>query len=85
MLDDVLKSGPLDDGIFDEESDDDSKSVDVPTPPARAAPPAEVAASAVRRDLISAVKLRMKKGFYNTDTVLDDLSHDFARALSQRY
>jgi anti-sigma28 factor (negative regulator of flagellin synthesis) len=39
--------------------------------------------SGPRNDLISAVKKRIVSGFYNSDTVIDDLGDSFAKALNQ--
>jgi anti-sigma28 factor (negative regulator of flagellin synthesis) len=36
-----------------------------------------------RGDLIKAIKKRISSGFYNTDTVLEDLGDSFAKALNQ--
>ena len=38
--------------------------------------------STPRNDLINAVKKRITPGFYNTDTVLEDLGDSFAKALN---
>ena len=36
-----------------------------------------------RSDLLLAIRSKIKKGFYNSDAVLDDLSYGFAEALDQ--
>ncbi len=36
-----------------------------------------------RRALLKSIKSKIKSGFYNSDAVLDDLSHGFASALDQ--
>lgn len=36
-----------------------------------------------RRALLLSVKSKIKSGFYNSEAVLDDLSHGFASALDQ--
>jgi hypothetical protein len=36
-----------------------------------------------RQALLSSIKNKIKKGFYNSDSVLEDLSHGFASALDQ--
>jgi len=40
--------------------------------------------SEIRQDLVSAVKARMKAGFYNSAEVVDDLSDSFAKAFNLR-
>jgi anti-sigma28 factor (negative regulator of flagellin synthesis) len=36
-----------------------------------------------RQALLASIKSKIKKGFYNSDSVLEDLSHSFASALDQ--
>ncbi|HEX2958418.1 MAG TPA: hypothetical protein VHO70_16400 [Chitinispirillaceae bacterium] len=36
-----------------------------------------------RSALLASIKNKIKKGFYNSDSVLEDLSHGFASALDQ--
>lgn len=36
-----------------------------------------------RQALLASIKRKIKKGFYNSDSVLEDLSHGFASALDQ--
>jgi anti-sigma28 factor (negative regulator of flagellin synthesis) len=36
-----------------------------------------------RQALLASIKNKIKKGFYNSDSVLEDLSHGFASALDQ--
>ncbi len=36
-----------------------------------------------RQALLASIKSKIKKGFYNSDSVLEDLSHGFASALDQ--
>lgn len=36
-----------------------------------------------RQALLESIKNKIKKGFYNSDSVLEDLSHGFASALDQ--
>ncbi|MBD3344028.1 MAG: hypothetical protein GF401_03090 [Chitinivibrionales bacterium] len=40
--------------------------------------------STIRNDLIQSVKSRIKKGYYNSDMVVDDLSDSFAQAFNLR-
>jgi anti-sigma28 factor (negative regulator of flagellin synthesis) len=36
----------------------------------------------IRQDLVSAVKKKIRLGYYSSETVLDDLSDSFAKALN---
>ena len=36
----------------------------------------------IRRDLVDTVKKKISRGYYNSETVLDDLSNSFAKALT---
>lgn len=39
--------------------------------------------STERKELLASIRNKIKKGFYNSDSVLEDLSHGFASALDQ--
>ena len=39
--------------------------------------------SAERKEFLLAVKKKIKSGFYNTEPVIEDLSHGFAKILNQ--
>jgi hypothetical protein len=36
----------------------------------------------IRQDLVDAVKTKIRRGYYSSETVLDDLSNSFAKALN---
>jgi hypothetical protein len=36
----------------------------------------------IRQDLVNAVKTKIRLGYYSSETVLDDLSNSFAKALN---
>ena len=87
MIDDLLKKALYSDGDsggtpsdgLDDPLDDSTEEKVVP-----AKDPKDPRAVYLRHDLIRMAKERLKKGFYSTEPVLDDLSHEFARALNQR-
>lgn len=82
MLEDILKQC-LYDTDSDEAADDgqDEPQASGRQQPEQASP---ARTSHIREDMVRLVKERLKKGFYNSEPVLEDLSHEFARALNQR-
>ncbi len=74
MLDDLL------DTFFD----DQEEILDSETDPEKEVPQGNRRKPGIRKDLVESVREKLRKGYYNSEPVLHDLSHEFARALNQK-